>query len=178
MTDLRIVETFNGGDLVVSNNDLELTNQITNQVYLSLFGGNTEQSTPQINQDISFERLDFWGNDLFHPDEPDFQLNSSFERALAQTALNTEGIQQLEQIALQDLSLLSEFGSVTASISVTGNDRIKVCVSIDLKERYRDLVTTADLTIDLVVSGRPEQTWTDGVGTIWTDGVGTPFTDI
>ena len=178
MNDLRLIETFDGGDVVVSNNDLELTNELNNQVYLALFGGNVEQSTAEVNQEISNERFDFWGNELFHQDEPDFQFNSNFERALQTVALNTEGLQELEQIALADLAFLNEFGTVSVDISIRQVDGIRISVNIDLKPEYQNLITSGDISIDFVISDRTVTTWTDGVGNVFTDGVGNPFTDI
>ncbi len=178
MTDLTIRETLNGGDLVVESNDLQLTDELTNQVYLGLFGGNVEQSTFEFNPDVANERFDFWGNELFHQDEPDFQFNSQFERTLNRVALNTQGLQELEQAAEQDLSFLSEFGTVNVDISIISHDRIRIHVLIDLLERYRRLITNAEVTIDFVITDRVVTIWTDGVGTIFTDGVGNPFTDI
>lgn len=178
MTDLTIRESLNGGDLVIESNDLQLTDELTNQVYLALFGGNVEQSTDEVNLDIANERFDFWGNELFHQDEPDFQFNSEFERTLNRVALNTQGLQELEQVAEQDLSFLNEFGTVTVSISVISHNRIRIDVKIDLKERYKRLITKAEVTIDFVISDRVVTTWTDGLGNVFTDGVGNPFTDI
>lgn len=178
MTDLTIRETLNGGDLVVENNDLQLTDELTNQVYLGLFGGNVEQSTDEVNLEIANERFDFWGNELFHPDEPGFQFNSRFERTLNNVALNTQGLQELEQVAEQDLSFLNEFGEVTIDISIISHNRIRIDVKIDLQERYKRLITKPDVTIDFAISDRVVRTWTDGVGNVFTDGVGNPFTDI
>lgn len=178
MTDLTIRETLNGGDLIIENNDLQLTDELTNQVYLGLFGGNVEQSTNEVNLEISNERFDFWGNELFHQDEPDFQFNSNFERTLNNVALNTQGIQELEQIGEQDLSLLSEFGEVSVSILIMSPDRIRIAVNIDLKERYKNLITNSEVIIDFVISDRIVTTWADGAGTVWTDGIGNPWTDI
>jgi len=178
MTDLTIRETLNGGDLVLEGNDLQLTNELTNQVYLALFGGNVEQSTDEINLEIANERFDFWGNELFHQDEPEFQFNSAFERTLNRVALDTQGIQELEQVGEQDLSFLSEFGTVTFSISLVSHNRIRVYMNLDLKERYRRLITESEVVLDFVLTnGVAIIIWTDGVGNVFTDGIGDPFTD-
>lgn len=147
--DVRIRETLDGGDVVLVGNDLQMVDQLSNQAYFALFGGNIEESTPRIvENDNRIERFDYWGNALFHPDEPDFQFNSEFERSLDQIALNTEGIQRLEQIALRDLAFLSEFGEVSADITAQDINRICVVVQIALKPRYGNLVTTLlDITL-------------------------------
>lgn len=168
--DVRIIETLDGGDAVLSGNDLELVNQLDNQVYLALFGGNTEESTPQlIDNDNRIERFDFWGNSLFHPDEPTFQFNSAFERSLSEIPLNTEGIQRLEQIALTDLAYLREFGNLTVSITAQSVNRICIDVRIQLKPRFGDLVT---VSLDLVI--RPVDVDPTPTGTIYEPGIYEP----
>lgn len=175
MNDIRIIEGLDGGDLVVSGNDLELTNELKNQVYLGLFGGNVEESTNEVGEG---ERFDFWGNDLFHPDEPGFQFNSNFERTLNRVALNTQGIQELEQVGTTDLAFMRELGDYTLQIFVVAPGRIRIDFSIDLREEFRNLFTEREVSIDFVINQPRVIIWTDGVGNVWTDGVGNPFTDI
>lgn len=155
--DIRLRETLDGGDAVLLGDDLQMVDQLSNQAYLALFGGNVEESTPSVvDTDNRIERFDFWGNALFHPDQPEFQFNSDFERSLDQIPLNTEGIQQLEQIALRDLAFLNEFGVVTVNISVQSVNRICITVQIELRPRFGGLTTTL-LDMDIVpVDVEPE----------------------
>lgn len=151
--DIRIQETLDGGDAVLRGSDLQMVDQLSNQVYFALFGGNVEENTPAVvDIENRVERFDFWGNSLFHSNEPDFQFNSNFERSLRDIALNTEGIQRLEQIASGDLAYLSEFGEVTVTIIAEDVNRIRIVVRIALKPRYGDLVTTL---LDITLGSQP-----------------------
>lgn len=144
IADVRIGESLDGGDAVLLGNDLEFVDQLKNQVLFGLFGGNVEESTPTIiDTENRVQRFDFWGNGLFHPDEPEFQFNSNFERSLRDIALNTEGLQRLEQIASNDLSFLSALGDVTVDITLQDVNRIGIEVRIALRPRFSDLVTVA-----------------------------------
>lgn len=122
MIDISIYESGDGGEFILSNNDLQVVDSFTNTVYLALFGGNIEQNT---NTSISEEeeRSDWWGNELLELD-----YNSNFERALYSVALNSAGIKALEEAAKKDLSILSEYGEVSVSISSEIEDRMELMI--------------------------------------------------
>jgi len=67
--DLSIYESGNGGELIVTNNDLVLSETLFNQVYLALFGGYIEAVT-RGDEPINEERLDYWQNSLFNGENP------------------------------------------------------------------------------------------------------------
>ena len=71
-----------------TNKDLVTIEGLQNMVYIALFGGNTEASTPieRIDNELAF---DYWGNTLFDLNEPQAQFNSLTERTLTETALNS-----------------------------------------------------------------------------------------
>ena len=79
--DLRVIETKNGGDLVSKKRDLSVIEGFENMPYLALFGGCTEQSTPLLRVK-SEQAFDWWGNNLFFPNDQSKQLNSITERIL------------------------------------------------------------------------------------------------
>lgn len=127
MADLTLFETHDGGDLRLVGNDLQLTEGLFNQVYLALFAGNPEQSTSDVNEQVQ-QRFDFWGNDLFHSDEPEFQFNSRTERALRETPLNSAGLLRLEQIISEDLRFLEQLAEVRVNVTAEGVNRAKIDV--------------------------------------------------
>jgi len=43
--DLEIVETLNGGDLLIKNNDLSMIEGLQNMPYIGMFGGNVGHVT-------------------------------------------------------------------------------------------------------------------------------------
>lgn len=119
--DLAIYETHNGGDVSIKGNDLELTNSVFNQPFLALFGANDEET--DFNDD-------WWGNDLFFPEDERPKYNSRFERELDRTALNSAGLRKLESILESDLKYMDELAIITSSISLISVDTIEVSISV------------------------------------------------
>lgn len=133
--DLRIVETFDGGDAVLKGNDLEIVSGFQNMPYIGLFGGNIEESTRTYNE--GEQRFDFWGNTLFHDQDSKIQFNSDTERILAQVALSSSGRLLIEQAVKRDLSFMGDFSSVTSSVSIIDNNRIKIHIIIQEPENVQ-----------------------------------------
>lgn len=125
MADLKMIETGNGGDLVLNGNDLQVIDGWQNMPYLGMFGGNIEASTtgPKISSE---EALDWWGNNLLMQNEPETQLNSTLEKALNTIALTSSGRNQIKQAVLFDLAFMTQFGTLTADVYVTGVDRLRI----------------------------------------------------
>ena len=128
--DLKLIETFSGGDLVQNTNDLELLNGFGNMIYIALFGGNVEQSTP--SRRISSEQyFDFWGNSLFHENNQSIQFNSETERTLRSVALNSQGRILIIESIKKDLSFFSNFANVIVDVIINES---KVILSIKIIE--------------------------------------------
>ena len=128
MSDLKLIETFDGGDLVLNGNDLQVIDGFQNMIYLALFGGNIEQSTKQYNENE--ERFDYWANSLLMLDSPDIQYNSETERTLNEVALNSRGRLLIEQSVKKDLEFMQDFGNIDVNVSIVQNDRVKINVII------------------------------------------------
>lgn len=127
--DLKMIETGDGGDLVLLGNDLAQINGLQNMPYLGLFGGNVEASTsgPKIPDQQAF---DWWGNNLLNPNQPAVQSNSTFERALSEIPLSSHGRLLLEQAVKKDLGFMSSFAGISVSASISVPDRIEVSIKI------------------------------------------------
>ena len=128
MSDLKLIETFDGGDLVLNGNDLQVIDGFQNMIYLALFGGNIKQSTKQYNENE--ERFDYWANSLLMLDSPDIQYNSETERTLNEVALNSRGRLLIEQSVKKDLEFMQDFGNIDVNVSIVQNDRVKINVII------------------------------------------------
>ena len=128
MSDLKLIETFDGGDLVLNGNDLQVIDGFQNMIYLALFGGNIEQSTKEFDEDE--ERFDYWANDLLMLDSPDIQYNSETERTLNEVALNSRGRLLIEQSVKKDLEFMQDFGNIEVNVSIIQSDRVKINVII------------------------------------------------
>lgn len=109
MNDILIYESGNGGELQLISNDLATVDSLTNQVYLALFGGGD---------------ANWFGN----ADDININQNSTFEAVLKTVALNSAGLQILENAARADLSYLDNF-SVDCSLLAPNKLQISVVVS-------------------------------------------------
>lgn len=112
--DILIYESGDGGEMKLKNDDLETVSSITNSFYLALFSSKTS---------------DWWGNAELLTDNP---FSSTFEKTLDSVSLNSSGLKQLEQSALEDLSFLKQYGEITVFAAVL--DLNKISLKINFKE--------------------------------------------
>lgn len=135
--DLELQESGNGGDLVKMPNDLSVIDGFQNMIYLALFGGNVEASTPSKRID-SEQAFDWWGNSL-ELEDPGLQMNSETERALMSVALNSAGRLKIEQAVKKDINFMKSFATTDVTVTIPDNDQIKIMVSVkrpdNLEER-------------------------------------------
>lgn len=123
--DVALIETGNGGDIQIKDNDVLLYFKGENNPYLGMFGGNEEQVTPSVRvpgeQDHSY-----WGNVLFFSDEPSQQLNSEVEKAFREIPLTSAGRVSIENIINQNLLFLKPLGEVKVSVKIIDTDKIDI----------------------------------------------------
>jgi len=134
MADLLLFESFSGGDIVVSGNDVLTTETFCNQVYLALFGGNpSETHTDREEKSIGQQNIDWWGNNTFFPSEPEKHFVSLTEQTLDRVALNTTGRKEIEEAVKFDLTYMEDLGFATTDVEVVllGNDRIGIRVQLN-----------------------------------------------
>lgn len=112
--DILIYESGDGGEMKLKNEDLETVSSITNSFYLALFSSKTS---------------DWWGNAELLTDNP---FNSTFETTLDSVSLNSSGLKQLEQSALEDLNFLKQYGEISVFASIL--DLNKISLKINFKE--------------------------------------------
>jgi len=120
MNDLLFIETGNGGDLVLENEDLKTTNNFSNQIYFALFGGN-------LNSENGEQFEEYWANSFF-ADENKFV--SSFEKTLMDVVLNSSGLQKLTEAANSDLSFLKKYANYTIDLSILDKDSLYLYIVI------------------------------------------------
>jgi hypothetical protein len=137
--DIGIYETGNGGDIAVINNDISLAEQLYQQAYLALSGGNVEADTKG-NEPASELRADWWGNALFFGTNPVKQFNSQTERALRNNALNSTGRVNIQQAVESDLAYLKTVANVTVSVSVTGVNKLAILVQLNQPGNQQSVV--------------------------------------
>jgi len=127
--DLKIIESNDGGDLVKLTNDLSVIFGFENVMYLAMFGGNIKQSTP-IVRDLSQQAFDWWGNNLYMPNDIKIQMNSETERALLSYPLTSSGRIYIENAIKVDLQVMSDYVIVTVDSQITGPDRLEILITL------------------------------------------------
>lgn len=136
--DLQVIETNNGGDIVKNPKDLSVIYGFQNMVYLAMFGGNVEASTP-LERIETEQAFDWWGNALFFPNDTSVQMNSLTERTLKTIPLNSFGRTLIEKAVKKDLEFMNSFSTVDVDVSITATDRIEISVKVvrldNLEER-------------------------------------------
>ena len=129
--DLAVVETGNGGDLVLRGADLALVYGVENEAYLATFGGNPEQDTPSVVTEE--QSYDYWANNLMYKGNSSLQFNSQTERTLDLRGLNSEQRLKIEEAIKNDMKYLQEVGAeVKVKVIVKSDDWIQWAVSIKM----------------------------------------------
>lgn len=136
--DLEIEETGNGGDYVKNPKDISIIGGFQNMVFLGLFGGNVEASTP--NERLQGEQdFSWWGNSVLFKDNPDIQFNSITERRLIEVACNSAGRVKIEEGVKKDLAFMKAFAEVKVAVSIVSDDRLAIGIKLtrldNLQER-------------------------------------------
>lgn len=124
--DAYLIETGDGGDLVLLGNDVKMIGGFENMIYIALFGGNPGHVT--IGPKATEQVFDYWGNYMLNPSLPKVWFNSTLEFLLENTAINSSGRVKLEQAVLNDLQFMTDFAKITASVELVGVDRVKISV--------------------------------------------------
>jgi len=158
--DLALIETGNGGDLVNVGSDLRVFYGFENMPYLAMFGGNEEQSTP--SQRLATQQaFDWWGNNLFMPNNQDIQFNSETERALNIIPLTSAGRILIESAIKTDLQVMAPFVNVTVETAITATDRLEIAITLQKPNNLQSTqfiyiwdATIKELTPVVIAPGR------------------------
>jgi hypothetical protein len=127
--DLELEENGDGGELIKKANDLSVINGFQNMMYLGMFGGNVNQSTPSSR--ISTEQnFDYWGNSLLDPGDDSVQFNSQTERALKSIPLTSAGRVLIQQAVQNDLKFMEEFATVVIAVTIEATDKLAIGVRL------------------------------------------------
>lgn len=126
--DLLIIESGNGGDCVKAGNDLKVIYGWEGFLYLALFGhrGGVTKSSYAGNE----FRKDYWGNSLFHPQEPEAQFNSLTEDVLHATPLTSSGRLTIEEAIKADLRFMQPFAEITVATQIIATDNLKISIRV------------------------------------------------
>ena len=135
MSDLKLIETGSGGDIIFNGTDVEIIDGFENMPYLGMYGGNVKENTKEFFE--GEQRFDFWGNSLFMLKNEKIQFNSDLERLLLNVALTSSSRIEIEETIKSDLSFMNEFADLEISVSILTVDRLQIYIKItqpDIKQ--------------------------------------------
>ena len=127
--DIELYESGSGGELNISNNDIQLIESLYQTIYVALFGGNTEASTIG-NELENEERFDYWANPLFFATKTAKQYNSETQRTLSNVTINSNGRLKIKQAVENDLSFISSIVGFEVEILIISEDRIQIDINL------------------------------------------------
>lgn len=113
---------------MLRGNDLKVTEGFQNMIYLAMFGGNVEASTP-VTRLESEQAFDFWGNTFLTGDRS-IQFNSETEMVLRTTALTSSGRLKIEQAVKSDLAFMKSFAEITVVVTISAIDRVDIQINV------------------------------------------------
>lgn len=125
--DIQLFENGSGGEMIIDNQDLSMTETLFQTIYLALFGGNVEANTTG-NESSGDDRFDWWGNSLLFSNIRSKQFNSNTERALNNTTLNSRGRSVIETAVLSDLRFLNKVADIDVDVSILSTDKVEITI--------------------------------------------------
>jgi len=137
--DINLFENGSGGEIAIIDDDIGLTEQIYQQAYLALYGGNVEAST-EPNTPANELRNDWWGNALLFSDTPEKQFNSTTERVLRTTVPNSSGRITILRAVEYDMQYLKNVANVTVNVVILSTYKIEITVVLTRPQNQQDVV--------------------------------------
>lgn len=147
--DILLYESGNGGEIAVEGNDVALNDQLLQQAYLCLFGGNVLAVTNG-NEPQGTLREDWWGNSLFFSQEVGKQFNSVTEKTLMETALNSAGRIKILRAAERDLELLKQWADIVVDVLIPSADKLVISIKLTQPNKQEN-------TINIIWDGAKQQ---------------------
>jgi len=127
MEDIVLYETGSGGDLQLNGNDIESTSGLFNMVYMAWFGETVSTTGNELDTEL---REDWFGNSLLFDNEKEVQFNSTLQKTLSDTALDSSGRITIEEAAKKDLQFMKDIADVTVSVSILSDDKVSIFASL------------------------------------------------
>jgi phage gp46-like protein len=128
--DVLLFQTDDEGDINVVDGLVEMSGGLETAAYLSLFGGNEDDTGIDGNDNP----LTYWGN--LDETDPAFQYRSETQNLLQGIPATTGNLQRIEDAAKRDLAWFIEkkvASTVDVVASIPGLNRIKIVVNIDAR---------------------------------------------
>lgn len=127
--DIRLFNTYDGGDIAVTNGIVEMSGGVETAAYLSLFGGNEDDDG---REDSAHN---WWGN--LAENETDKTYRSETQHLIQALPLTSNNLKRIEDAAKKDLQWFISTGvatSINVFASVPALNTLELVISIDQKE--------------------------------------------
>jgi len=128
VTDVLLHQESDGGNITLTNGLLTLDDGIATTVYLSLFGGNDDDSGEERD-----DPKQFWGNLV--EDEPERHYRSRTQNLLQALPATTGNLRKAEGAVAADLEWMKTEGIATfagARASLPSRNKIKIDIWIEV----------------------------------------------
>lgn len=143
--DVLIESTEDGGEITVEDGLVADCRGFDSAVYLSLFGGNREDSAGR-------EKETWWGN-LIPGTQEDEKLVSEFGATIEGLALTSGNLVKAQKAAERDLDWLkSVAGADELSVALSAENRSQVTMTVEVKKNG-----------ELLTGGEYDLQWTEAV---------------
>lgn len=128
MTDVRIFQTPDGGDIRIENGLFELSDGLEQAVYLSLFGGNEEDSGLQGD-----DSKQWWGN--LTETEPARRYRSETQFLFRSIPAIPANLRRIEDAVGRDLAWMADEVAQGVSIvaSMPGVNQVHIDISVTVQ---------------------------------------------
>lgn len=130
MSDLNLHQTNDGGDIDVMNGVAALSSGLEQAAYLSLFGGNSDDSGGQGD-----DPKEWWGN--LTETEPAKQYRSETQNLVRSLPINTANLQRIEDAAARDLAWMTDelATSVEVEATIPALNKVNLAIVIVVNDR-------------------------------------------
>lgn len=139
MTDVLLQQTPDGGDIIVENGRFSLTSGIETAVYLSLFGGNEDDSGAEGDDPIQW-----WGN--LTETDPARVYRSETQHLLRSIPAITANLRRIEAAVGRDLAWMAVtvVSGADIAVSMPGLNRVQIDIDLALADGNRVPVVLED----------------------------------
>ena len=134
MINFSIVENGSGGRIETKNSNPVLHNSLITELYIALFGGQTEKVTNGYTETRSMEE-GWFGNSQASSSR---WINSETENALMGKTITPSMISRLESAIGADLKKFEKYGTFEYSVAIRSKNRIDIIIkNTDYNKEYK-----------------------------------------
>ena len=134
MINFSIVENGSGGRIETKNSNPVLHNSLITELYIALFGGQTEKVTNGYTETRTMEE-GWFGNSQASSSR---WINSETESALMGKTITPSMISRLESAIGADLKKFEKYGTFEYSVAIRSKNRIDIIIkNTDYNKEYK-----------------------------------------